>query len=32
MPELWKELIAREDPALADRLTLSRVSISRKTG
>ena len=32
MPELWKDLIAREDPALADRLVLSRVSISRKTG
>ncbi len=32
MSELWKNLIAQEDPALADRLALSRVSISKKTG
>ena len=32
MSQLWKELIAREDRALADRLRLSRVSISQKTG
>ncbi|MBO4299451.1 MAG: PHP domain-containing protein, partial [Clostridia bacterium] len=32
MAELWKNLIAREDPALAEALTLSRVSISKKTG
>ena len=32
MSELWKDLIAREDGALAARLRLSRVSISRKTG
>ncbi len=32
MAELWKNLIAQEDPALADALTLSRVSISKKTG
>jgi len=32
MSELWKNLIAQEDPALADMLALSRVSISKKTG
>ena len=32
MAELWKNLIAQEDPALADMLSLSRVSISKKTG
>lgn len=32
MAELWKNLIAQEDPALADALELSRVSISKKTG
>ncbi len=32
MSELWKNLIAQEDPALADQLALSRVSISKKTG
>ena len=32
MAELWKNLIAQEDPALAERLTLARVSISKKTG
>ena len=32
MAELWKNLIAREDPALAEQLALSRVSISKKTG
>ena len=32
MAELWKNLIAQEDPALAERLTLSRVRISKKTG
>ncbi len=32
MSELWKNLIAQEDPALADTLELSRVSISKKTG
>ena len=32
MSELWKNLIAREDPALAEALALSRVSISKKTG
>ena len=32
MAELWKNLIAQEDPALAERLSLSRVSISKKTG
>ena len=32
MAELWKNLIAQEDPALADTLELSRVSISKKTG
>ena len=32
MSELWKNLIAQEDPALAEELALSRVSISKKTG
>ncbi|MBR7188754.1 MAG: PHP domain-containing protein, partial [Clostridia bacterium] len=32
MSELWKDLIAREDGALADSLVLSRVRISQKTG
>ena len=32
MAELWKNLIAQEDPALAEALELSRVSISKKTG
>ncbi|MBQ3424117.1 MAG: PHP domain-containing protein, partial [Clostridia bacterium] len=32
MSELWKNLIAQEDSALADALTLSRVSISPKRG
>ena len=32
MSELWKNLIAQEDPALAEALELSRVSISKKTG
>ncbi len=32
MAELWKNLIAQEDVALAEALTLSRVSISKKTG
>ena len=32
MAELWKNLIAQEDPALAEALTLSRVCISKKTG
>ena len=32
MSELWKNLIAREDAALAERLRLSRVSISKNTG
>ena len=32
MAELWKNLIAQEDPALAEMLELSRVSISKKTG
>ena len=32
MSELWKNLIAQEDPSLADALSLSRVSISKKTG
>ena len=32
MSELWKNLIAQEDPALAEQLALSRVSISKKTG
>ena len=32
MSELWKNLIAQEDPALAQQLALSRVSISKKTG
>ncbi len=32
MSELWKNLIAQEDPTLADMLALSRVSISKKTG
>ena len=32
MAELWKNLIALEDPALAEALELSRVSISKKTG
>ena len=32
MSELWKNLIAREDAALAGQLKLSRVSISQKTG
>ena len=32
MSELWKNLIAQEDPALAQMLELSRVSISKKTG
>ena len=32
MAELWKNLIAQEDAALAEALTLSRVSISKKTG
>ncbi|MBQ8109451.1 MAG: PolC-type DNA polymerase III [Clostridia bacterium] len=32
MAELWKNLIAQEDPALAEALTLSRVNISKKTG
>ena len=32
MAELWKNLIEKEDPSLAETLTLSRVSISQKTG
>ena len=32
MSELWKNLIAREDAALANQLELSRVSISKRTG
>ncbi len=32
MSELWKNLIAQEDPALAEQLALSRVNISKKTG
>ena len=32
MSDLWKNLIAQEDPALAEQLALSRVSISKKTG
>ena len=32
MAELWRNLIAQEDPALAEALALSRVSISKKTG
>ena len=32
MTELWKNLIAQEDGALAEALALSRVSISKKTG
>jgi len=32
MAELWKNLIAQEDAALADALALSRVNISKKTG
>ena len=32
MSELWKNLIAQEDAALAEALSLSRVSISKKTG
>ena len=32
MSELWRNLIAREDAVLADRLRLSRVSISKNTG
>ena len=32
MSELWKNLIAQENPALAEALELSRVSISKKTG
>ena len=32
MPELWRELIAREDAGLAKRLQLSRVRISKQTG
>ena len=32
MSELWRNLIAQEDPALAEQLALSRVSISKKTG
>ena len=32
MAELWKNMIRREDNALADALALSRVSISQKTG
>ena len=32
MAELWKNLIAQEDPVLAEQLALSRVSISKKTG
>jgi len=32
MSELWRTLIQREDSELADALTLSRVSISQKTG
>ena len=32
MSELWNDLIAREDAALAGRLRLSKVTISQKTG
>ncbi len=32
MAELWRELIARDSPELSGALTLSRVSISKKTG
>ena len=32
MAELWRNLIAQEDPALAEALALSRVSISKRTG
>ncbi len=32
MSELWRNLIAQEDRALAEQLTLARVSISKKTG
>ena len=32
MSELWKNLIAQEDPALAEALELSRVRISKNTG
>ena len=32
MSELWKNLIAREDEALAEELTLAYVTVSRKTG
>ena len=32
MAELWKNLIAQEDPALAEVLELSRVRISKNTG
>ena len=32
MSELWKNLIAREDKALAEELTLAYVTVSRKTG
>ena len=32
MSELWRELIERDSPDLAGGLSLSRVSISKKTG
>lgn len=32
MSQLWNDMIAREDPALAARLRLSKVTISQKTG
>ncbi len=32
MAELWRDLIARETPDLADALALARVSISKRTG
>ncbi len=32
MSELWRDMIRKEDRALADELTLARVDVSRKTG